>query len=100
MSDEEREEVPFRSMKITLSEEAVDMLDTLRKRGAFRSYSMTIEECIRAIDAVTTDLAALWSIYSPPEKQFPSRVLMEAFRRYSMRLMRFLDKDLILKKKG
>jgi len=50
------EEVPFKSMKITLSEEAVEKLNKLRQGGAFRSDSATIEECIRAINDMIDDL--------------------------------------------
>jgi len=81
------EEVPFKSMKITLSEEAIEILDELRKSSAFRSYFMTIEECIRAIDIITKDISAVWSSY---QSNFPPEVLMKAFRRHSMRLHRFL----------
>jgi len=50
------EEVPFKSMKITLSEEAYEKLNILRQGGAFRSDSATIEECIRAVNDMLDDL--------------------------------------------
>ena len=50
------EEVPFKSMKITLSEEALQKLCELRTGGAFRSDSATIEECIRTMYTIIEDL--------------------------------------------
>jgi hypothetical protein len=50
------EEIPFKSMKITLSEEAYEKLTILRQGGAFRSDSATIEECIRAVNGMIDDL--------------------------------------------
>ena len=43
------EEKPFKSMRITLSDDAVEKLTIIKKRGRFRSYSGTIEEVIRAM---------------------------------------------------
>ena len=43
------EEAPFKSMKVTLSEAAIDMLELIKKDGYFRSYSTAVEESIRTI---------------------------------------------------
>ena len=43
------EEQPFKSMRITLSDEALSRLEVIKQRGRFRSYSGAIEEIIRAI---------------------------------------------------
>jgi len=82
------DEVSFRPMKITLSEAAIDMLYKLKQKGAFRSYSMTIEECIRTIDLISMDMTAMWNTYG--DKSFPPSAVMEAFRRYSITMSRFL----------
>lgn len=50
------EEEPFRKIRLTLSEDAIEKLGILRKRGYFRSDSMTVEESIRTIYAVLTDI--------------------------------------------
>jgi Arc/MetJ-type ribon-helix-helix transcriptional regulator len=83
------EEVPFRSMKITLSEEALNMLESLRMTGSFRSSSMTIEECVRTIYDITRDITALTNIHRKNQKSFSNEVMLEAFRRYMLRLGRF-----------
>jgi metal-responsive CopG/Arc/MetJ family transcriptional regulator len=43
------EENPFKSIKITLSEEALSRLDKIVKNASFRSSSSGIEECIRLV---------------------------------------------------
>ena len=42
-------ERPFKSIRISLSDDAVVMLEGLKKSGQFRSYSSTIEEAIRTL---------------------------------------------------
>jgi Arc/MetJ-type ribon-helix-helix transcriptional regulator len=50
------EEAPFKSIKITLSEEAIEKLCELRQGGSFRSDSAAIEECIRAMSDMYNEL--------------------------------------------
>ena len=49
------EDVPFKSMSITLSDEALEKLALLKQGGAFGSDSATIEECIRAVYGMFED---------------------------------------------
>ena len=87
MSDEE---VPFRSMKITLSEEAINRLVDLRQRGAFRSDSATIEECIRVIHDISTDLSMeLDSAIAKKQQPIPFTLQAEALKRTIVRIGRF-----------
>lgn len=85
------EEVPFKSMKITLSEEALDMLAILRKKGYFRSNSMTIEECIRAIHDISGDIRAHIVYYKGKGEQVPPAEQLSAYKRYALRLARFVE---------
>ena len=48
-------EKPFKSMRITLSDDAVVMLESLKKSGQFRSDSATIEEVIRMLHELVTE---------------------------------------------
>ena len=48
--------LPFRSIKITLSEEALNRLDAIQKQASFRSYSSSIEECIRVVYDMMNDV--------------------------------------------
>jgi hypothetical protein len=49
------EDVPFKSTKITLSDEALEKLAVLKQGGGFHSDSATIEECIRAVYGMFED---------------------------------------------
>lgn len=49
------EETPFKSLKITLSDEALDKLSKLRFTACMRSDSATIEECIRTFYDIVMD---------------------------------------------
>ena len=42
----------MKSLRITLTEEALESVDTIKKNRPFRSRSETIEEIIRAIDSL------------------------------------------------
>ena len=88
--DHMSEEVPFKSIKITLSEEALRMLGNLRKRGSFRSNSMTIEECIRALHELSDDLGGIFQKSIDEDKPIPNEERRSAFKRYALRLARFV----------
>ena len=93
------EETPFRSIKITLSEEALARLDFIVKQASFRSYSSGIEECIRAIYDLTKEV---WSVTGQPEEPYVSAskdMESEAFKRITMRMSRFTRRILARKKK-
>jgi Arc/MetJ-type ribon-helix-helix transcriptional regulator len=51
----EEEGKPFKNMRITLSDDAVVMLEGLKKNGRFRSYSATIEEAIRTLHELSIE---------------------------------------------
>lgn len=84
------EEVPFISMKITLSEEAIKRLAELRQRGSFRSDSATIEECIRAVFDVAMDICLeLDRALATNQFPMPLGLQAEAFRRTVLKIGRF-----------
>ncbi|MDH5448632.1 MAG: hypothetical protein OEX01_06495 [Candidatus Bathyarchaeota archaeon] len=91
------EETPFKSIKITLSEEALDMLAILRKKGYFRSDSMAIEESIRTVYAVSGDLEGML-LYLGEEKRGASpQEMSEWLRRVTHRVTRFMSRDKLAK---
>jgi len=49
------QDVPFKTLKVTLSDEALEKLALLRQGGAFNSDSAAIEECVRMIYAMFQD---------------------------------------------
>ncbi len=88
------EETPFKSMKITLSDEALFKLGQLRQGGAFRSDSAAIEECIRAINSMIEDL--LFEIARSPKdvsgnftQKWSIERQSEMLRRYLILMIRF-----------
>jgi len=87
------EEVPFKSIRVTLSEEAVRILEDLRQRGYFRSDSMTIEECIRAVYAISNDMGAVASMQRGKGEKVPVTEQLEGYRRVVMRLARFIPRE-------
>jgi Arc/MetJ-type ribon-helix-helix transcriptional regulator len=86
------EEVPFKSMKITLSEDVIDKLSELVKTGSFRSNSSAVEECIRIAYDMIVDMNVL--LASQRGKSLTpiqiAEAQQEAFRRYLLRLARFI----------
>jgi len=99
------EEVPFKSLKITLSDEALDKLFKLRVNSAMRSDSATIEECIRTFSDITEDLynvmdnAAREALSSNNSTLKKLSVEQEAnlFEKIALRAARFVPKSDALK---
>lgn len=84
------EEVPFKSIKITLSEDAIEKLAKLRQRGSFRSDSATIEECVRVIYDISSDLfIEIDSVLARNLKQMPLETQAELLKRIGIRIQRF-----------
>lgn len=87
------EEVPFKSLKITLSEEALEKLNDLRIGGSFRSDSATIEECIRVTRDIFEDVLTQIRIHKIPGKEELTPVSesehTELLRRIITRIGRF-----------
>lgn len=88
------EEMPFKSMKITLSEEAIERLDSITKGASFRSNSSTIEECIRVVYDIIHELYSV--VGTPDEEVKPTTRNAESsgFERIAMRMSRFTGRVL------
>lgn len=87
------EETPFKSLKITLSEEAIDKLAELKQGGAFRSDSATIEESIRVTYAIMEDFLSEISRGDKDKngqlKPLSLELQAEMLRRVLLRVSRF-----------
>lgn len=83
-----KEASSFKSMKITLSEEALDLLEDIKEKGCFRSHSMAIEESIRALHDVLTHLDQGMA-FAKDEKPIPDAKKLEVIRDIAVRLSRF-----------
>ncbi len=87
------EEVPFKSMKITLSDDVLEKTLELMKTGSFRSYSNVIEECIRAVYDVSFDMTAIFSSV-PKGQRLRNEDLQEAFRNLSSQFGNCVQEDI------
>jgi len=87
-------ESPFKSIRITLSEDAIVMLDGLKRSGKFRSYSAAVEETIRTLHDLLTEHAGLrYRINRLGEREDAEETcrLLESFGEAAFkRLMRFV----------
>lgn len=93
MPKEQSPEVCFKSIKVTLSEEALMLLDELKKAGSFRSNSMTIEESIRAVHDIMAYLMAAID-QAKHGKPIPTEARLTLARDITIRLARFLYNEL------
>jgi hypothetical protein len=83
------EQVPFKSIKITLSEEALMLLEELKTAGSFRSNSMTIEESIRAFHYIVAQVR--WATGRAKNgKPIPEQIRITLARDIGVRLARFM----------
>ena len=79
----------FKPIRITLSDEAFDRLETIMKDATFRSYSSTIEECIRAVYDITLEIYAVAGTKGDPPIDIPVKDLRDSMMRVIMRMHRF-----------
>ena len=85
------EEVPFKSIKITLSDEAISKLAYLRFVGSFRSNSATVEECIRTVFDISQNIGSeIERTAKENQKIVPLSIQAETLRRITFRIGRFI----------
>jgi len=97
MSDKE---LPFKSIKITLSSEALARLDYIVKQASFRSYSSGVEECIRAIYDLVQEVEAVVGANEQPITTPTIDEVTRAFERIGMRMTRFTGRSIVPKSKA
>lgn len=83
------EEPEFKSMRITLSDEAYTRLEELMKKAMFRSYSSTVEECIRAVYDLMTEINTATRTPDNQFRKMNSQMKAEGFSRFVIRMSRF-----------
>ena len=89
MSEEE-----FKPIRITLSDEAFARLDTIMKDAAFRSYSSTIEECVRVVHDIIGDIWDVAGKRGDPTKQFSDADAAQALAKIITRMDRFTGRTM------
>jgi len=85
----------FKPVRITLSEEAFDRMDKIMKDAKFRSYSSTIEECIRAISDIIKEIHIIAGERGAPEVYPSDQECIDSLNRIAMRMHRFTERILI-----
>jgi len=88
----------FKPIRITLSEEAFDRLDKIMKDAKFRSYSSTIEECIRVVSDIIGDLRSVIGKKDDPFRPFDEEIAAEAFTNITVRMDRFTGRKLTMQR--
>ena len=83
------EEAELKSLRITLSEEAFDRLEQIMKDAKFRSYSSTVEECVRTIYDVMKDIRLIAGKTGPVGQTVTDQQRYELFTRVVTKMGRF-----------
>jgi len=90
----------FKPIRITLSEEAFDRMEKIMKGAKFRSYSSTIEECIRAIFDIIDEIHVVGGEKDDSTVHTPSdEYLVDSMIRIIMRMRRFTGRTIARTKK-
>ncbi|MCW3985296.1 MAG: hypothetical protein NWE91_02665 [Candidatus Bathyarchaeota archaeon] len=87
MSQEE-----FKSIRITLSDEAFERLERIMKDATFRSYSSTIEECVRVVSDLMTEIYHVAGRRDTPDVNVNVNDQCRTFERFVSRMTRFTNR--------
>ena len=87
----------FKPIRITLSEEAFDRMEKIMTQANFRSYSSTIEECIRAVADIIREVYIVAGERDAPDVYPTDAECMDSLNRIVMRMNRFTKRILIRK---
>ena len=79
----------FKPVRITLSEEAFDRLEKIMNDAKFRSYSSTIEECIRVVYDLMKELELVLGKKDDPHFLIEVQDELASWSRVVMRMYRF-----------
>ena len=86
----------FKAIRITLSQEAFDKMDSIMKDAKFRSYSSTIEECIRTIDDIVGDIYSIAGHRNDPKVYHPTPAdWTETLKKIILRMHRFTGRAVL-----
>jgi hypothetical protein len=92
-------ESSFKSLKITLSDEALARLAEIVKNASLRSLSSGIEECIRVVYDVIDEVHSVTGRPTAPLTNPTVEEESDGFERISMRMARFTGRYLVPKPK-
>lgn len=82
----------FKPIRITLSEEAFDRMNYIMEHAKFRSYSSTIEECLRAIFDIIGEIHAVAGKKDDPDQVVDMLDIRDSWDRIIMRMYRFTSR--------
>lgn len=84
----------FKPVRITLSQEAFDRMEVIMRGAAFRSYSSTVEECIRVVFDIVKEIESTAGKRRDRTINVPQRVRIDSWNRILMRMTRFTGRRL------
>jgi len=79
----------FKPIRVTLSEEAFGHMEEIMRDAKFRSYSSTIEECIRAVYDVINEIYRIGGVPGDPEIQPTAHDYTDSMIHIIIRMSRF-----------
>ena len=90
------EEQDFKAVRITLSQEAFDRMEKIMNQAKFRSYSLMIEECIRTIHDVMTEIYLIAGPADDPSpREAPYEDWVNTLGRIIIRMNRLTGKTIL-----
>jgi len=89
-----KKKLPFKSIKVTLSTEALSRLNSIVNQASFRSFSSGVEECIRAVYDIMEDIYAVIGERDEPIIGISEFESARAFERIGMRMSRFTGRSI------
>ncbi len=84
----------FKSIRITLSQEAFDRLERIMEDAKFRSSSSTIEECIRVVFDLIREIYVIAGARDGPAVNPDRSQRSDSLDRVIMRMARFTGRSL------
>lgn len=93
--EEHRMSEEFKPIRITLSQEAFDRMEYIMKNAKFRSYSSTIEECIRVVFEIINEIYLVAGSIDDPAVQLQPQDCIDSLGRIIVRMFRFTGKTIV-----
>ena len=90
----------FKSIRITLSQEAFYRLERIMEDAKFRSNSSTIEECIRVVYDLMREIYVVAGARDAPDVSASELQRSDSWDRIIMRMARFTGRSLQPPEKG
>ncbi|MGD0451878.1 MAG: hypothetical protein ABSA79_12600 [Candidatus Bathyarchaeia archaeon] len=94
---EENSADDFKAIRITLSQEAFDRMEIIMKDAKFRSYSATIEECLRTVYDLMQDIYFLTGDRDSPTCHPDTEDWIKTLEKVIIRMYRITGRTVLTK---